>query len=51
MNNQKAQRVIEALLFTSAEPLSINTLKKKLPNGVDIEEVIETLQNPYPGSV
>ena len=47
MNSQNAQRVIEALLFTSAEPLSINSLKKKLPDGVDIEEVIETLQKHY----
>ena len=41
LNSQNAQRIIEALLFTSAKPLSINSLKKKLPNGVDIEEVIE----------
>ena len=47
LNSQNAQRVIEALLFTSAEPLSINSLKKKLPDGVDIEEVIEGLQKHY----
>ena len=47
MNSQNAQRVIEALLFTSAEPLSINSLKKKLPDCVDIEEAIETLQKHY----
>ena len=47
MNNQNAQRVIEALLFTSSEPLSIKDLKKKLPHSVDIEMVIETLQKHY----
>ena len=47
MNNQNAQRVIEALLFTSSEPLSIKDLKKKLPPSIDIEVVIETLQKLY----
>ena len=47
LNNQNAQRVIEALLFTSSEPLSIKGLKKKLPQNIDIEGVIETLQKHY----
>ena len=47
LNNQNAQRIIEALLFTSSDPLSIKGLKKKLPNSVDIEVVIETLQKHY----
>ena len=47
LNNQKAQRVIEALLFTSSEPLSIKGLKKKLHHSVDIEAAIETLQKHY----
>ncbi len=47
MNKQDAERVIEALLFTSSEPLSIKSLKKKLSNNVDIESVIEALQKHY----
>jgi Predicted transcriptional regulator containing the HTH domain len=47
LDNQNAQRVIEALLFTSSDPLSIKVLKKKLPESVDIEVVIETLQKHY----
>ena len=47
LNNQDAQRVIEALLFTSSEPLSIKGLKKRLPQNVDIEVAIETLQKHY----
>ena len=47
MNKQDAERVIEALLFTSSEPLSIKSLKKKLSDKVDIESVIEALQKHY----
>ena len=41
------ERVIEALLFTSSEPLSINDLKKNLPSNVDIDLIIETLEKQY----
>ena len=41
------ERVIEALLFTSSEPLSIKDLKKNFPQNVDIESIIETLQRHY----
>ena len=44
LNKQNAERVIEALLFTSSEALSIKELKKNLPTSVDIELVIEKLQ-------
>ena len=47
LNKQNAERVIEALLFTSSEPLSINDLKKNLPENLDIELIIETLQKHY----
>ena len=47
MNKQNAERVIEALLFTSSEALSIKELKKNLPTNVDIESVIEKLQKDY----
>ena len=47
LNKQNAERVIEALLFTSSEALSIKELKKNLPTSVDIESVIEKLQKHY----
>ena len=47
MNQQNMERVIEALLFTSSEPLPIKDLKKNLPKNIDIESVIESLQKRY----
>ena len=47
MKKHDAERVIEALLFTSSEPLSIKGLKRKLAHNVDIESIIETLQKRY----
>ena len=47
MKKHDAERVIEALLFTSPEPLSIKVLKKKLAHDVDIESIIEALQKRY----
>ncbi len=44
---KNAERVIEALLFTSSEPISVKDLKKNLPQNIDIESVIETLQKHY----
>ncbi len=41
------ERVIEALLFTSSEPLSIKDLKKNLPKNMDIDTIINTLQKHY----
>lgn len=40
-------RVVEALLFASSEPLGLETLVECLPEGNDIEAVIETLQQQY----
>ena len=47
LKTKNAERVIEALLFTSSEPLSIQDLKKNLPQDIDIESVLETLQLHY----
>ena len=47
LSKQKLERVIEALLFTSSEPLSIKDLKKKLPSNADIDSIIEKLQKYY----
>ena len=47
MSNKAAERVLEALLFTSSEPLSIKDLEKNLPENVDVESVIGSLQKQY----
>ena len=47
LNQQDMERVIEALLFTSSEPISIKDLKRNLPQNADIEAIIETLQKHY----
>ena len=47
LKKHDAERVIEALLFTSSEPLSIKGLKKKLGHDIDIDSIIETLQQYY----
>ena len=47
LNKQNAERIIEALLFTSSEAIAIKDLKKNLPENVDIETVIEKLQKHY----
>ena len=40
-------RVLVALLFASNEPLDEATLKKKLPDGIDIKSALEQLQADY----
>ena len=47
LSKQNAERVIEALLFTSSEPIPIKDLKKNLPQDVDIESMIMSLQKHY----
>jgi segregation and condensation protein B len=40
-------RLLEAMLFASNEPLDEATLKKKLPDGIDIKVALEQLQADY----
>ncbi len=40
-------RLIEALLFAAAEPLSEAALAEKLPPGTDLAEVLDRLQRDY----
>jgi segregation and condensation protein B len=40
-------RLLEALLFASNEPLDEATLKKRLPNGVDVADALLRLQEDY----
>jgi segregation and condensation protein B len=40
-------RLVEALLFASAEPLDEKTLAARLPQGVDVKTVLQQLQAEY----
>ncbi len=40
-------RLLEALLFASAEPLDQATLAKRMPEGVDVKEALAQLQADY----
>ena len=40
-------RLLEALLFASAEPLDEKTLAARLPQGVDVKEALKALQEEY----
>ncbi|MBD1546295.1 SMC-Scp complex subunit ScpB [Roseibium aggregatum] len=40
-------RMVEALLFASAEPLSVEELKGRLPEGCAVEDLLEELQKTY----
>ncbi|ASP32729.1 SMC-Scp complex subunit ScpB [Labrenzia sp. VG12] len=40
-------RMVEALLFASSEPLSLEELTLRLPDGTDVLSVLESLQETY----
>src|SRR5690606_6051201 len=40
-------RMVEALLFAAAEPLDIDSIAGRLPEGADVGAVIEDLQKLY----
>src|SRR5436190_17155959 len=40
-------RLLEAMLFASDEPLDEATLRKKLPDGIDVKAALEQLQGEY----
>jgi segregation and condensation protein B len=40
-------RLLEALLFASAEPLDVETLAERLPDQVDVGEALQRLQSEY----
>lgn len=42
-------RMIEAILFASAEPVSAQVLADRLPEGTDIEPLLESLRRHYAG--
>lgn len=43
----EAMRIAEALLFASAEPLSAEELAGRLPEGADIEKILQDIQELY----
>ena len=45
----QAERIVEALLFASSEPLSVAAITAALPQGVDAVAVLKTLQARYAG--
>ncbi len=42
-------RMVEALLFAAAEPLDLETLAERLPDGADIPGLLERLEKMYEG--
>jgi segregation and condensation protein B len=40
-------RIVEALLFAAAEPLSADELRQALPEGADVDDIIAELQRVY----
>jgi segregation and condensation protein B len=45
----QTERRIEALLFAAAEPLSLDDLARRLPEGADVAAAIEALRQRYDG--
>lgn len=43
------ERMIEAILFASAEPVSVNELSRRLPEGCDVAESLAHLRTRYSG--
>jgi segregation and condensation protein B len=46
-DHDEATRIAEALLFASAEPLSVDELKGRLPEGADVEGILQELADFY----
>lgn len=42
-------RIVEAILFASTDPVSIRALSMRLPEGTDIEALLEELKHDYAG--
>src|SRR3712207_1960112 len=48
-DRRDAMRIAEALLFASTEPLSADELKARLPEGTDVDGVLQELAESYAG--
>ncbi len=44
-----AERMVEALLFAAAEPLSVSDLARRLPEGADVAAALAALARRYEG--
>ena len=42
-------RIVEAILFASSEPISTHALSTRLPEGTNVEELLEDLKTHYAG--
>lgn len=49
MNEEEQLRVVEAILFASAEPISPKALHERLPEGADLNVLLPALQEQYKG--
>ncbi len=48
-NEDEGVRMLEALLFAASEPLDIETLKARLPEGADVPALLSALAERYDG--
>ncbi len=49
-NDVDPVRIVEAMLFSSAEPLSPHAMHERLPEGTDLGAIMEQLQAKYDGA-
>ncbi len=47
MSGRAVERVVEAMLFVSPEPLDVGALKARLPEGADVEAALARLAEHY----
>ena len=41
------KNIIEAIIFSSSEPVKTGVLEKKVPSSIDLFDILEELQNDY----
>ncbi|MEQ9329246.1 MAG: SMC-Scp complex subunit ScpB [Rhodospirillales bacterium] len=46
---ERALRLLEAVLFAATEPLSVQSIAERLPDGVDVRALLKQLQEMYAG--
>jgi segregation and condensation protein B len=46
---REAERIVEAMLFASSEPLDESEMLRRIEDGVDVEQVLERLRAHYAG--
>jgi segregation and condensation protein B len=48
-DHRRYLRMLEALLFAAAEPLSMKQIAERMPEGIDLEALLHELQTAYAG--